>query len=224
MNQHGTLIIRPICARMTRDTDFLSKMDPYCIITLGSQKQKTRIASGAGKMPSWQDQFVFKKTYEDTISVAVWDYDSNSRDDLVGEAVVPIGRILSTPNWDDWVELAYRGKKSGDIRLSTTFTPDQQVGMQGGPQVIYQQVYNPMPGNIGYPSYPIIPPQLQGMGYPPPPPQFGAYGLPVPIPGPMPGYPPQMMYGIPQQTPYPGTYTQPYPGPPPPYGYPPPPY
>ena len=88
MNQTGNIIVRPICARLLRDTDTFSKMDPYCVITLGNQKQKTRVAPSAGKTPNWQESLVFKRTYEDVFKIEVWDYDGNSRDDLVGDASV----------------------------------------------------------------------------------------------------------------------------------------
>lgn len=32
----GTLCIKPIKAKLTRDTEFLGKMDPYCKVKLGS--------------------------------------------------------------------------------------------------------------------------------------------------------------------------------------------
>ena len=34
-------------------------MDPYVILTIGSQKYKTHAAKDAGKNPSWTDQFTF---------------------------------------------------------------------------------------------------------------------------------------------------------------------
>ncbi len=32
----GTLTIKPVSAKLTRDTDLISKMDPYIIINIGS--------------------------------------------------------------------------------------------------------------------------------------------------------------------------------------------
>ncbi len=34
----GTLIVKPISAKLSRDTDFFSKMDPYCVIKIGKNK------------------------------------------------------------------------------------------------------------------------------------------------------------------------------------------
>lgn len=33
----GTLLIKPLSAKLTRDTETFGKMDPYCLIRLGGQ-------------------------------------------------------------------------------------------------------------------------------------------------------------------------------------------
>lgn len=231
--QTGNLIVRPICAKLIRDTETFGKMDPYCKITLGAQNQRTRVADGAGKFPNWQEQLVFRKTYEDSMTIEVWDYDSASNDDLIGTGVLTMQRATSTPNWEDWVEITHRGTKAGDVRISVTFTPDagQKAPGQGGPQVVVVQGgypgYPPQPGYPGYPPPPTgYPPPPVGyppppVGYPPPPGAYPPQGYPPPpgaYPPPPGAYPPQGGYpphgGYP---PPPGAY------PPPPGGYPPPP-
>lgn len=44
----GTLIVKPISAKLTHDTEFLGKMDPYCKVTLGNQCKRTREHTDAG--------------------------------------------------------------------------------------------------------------------------------------------------------------------------------
>jgi hypothetical protein len=218
--QPGTLIVRPICARLTRDTDFFTKMDPYCVVTFGTQRQKTRVASGAGKNPSWSEQFVFKRTFEDTLQISVYDYDSTSKDDIVGEGAVSVQKVTATPNWEDWVELQHRGRKAGEVRLSCTFSPDVGMAQQGLPPAYpaFPPQYAPMGGFAPPPAYGMAPPSYgppPGYGMPPP-----AYA-PPPSYGPPPAFPPPPMYGMPP----PGYPPQFMPGPPPPYppqpGYPP---
>jgi len=51
--QQGNLRILVIEARLTRDTEFFSKMDPYCVISSRMQKFRTRTLQGAGKTPRW---------------------------------------------------------------------------------------------------------------------------------------------------------------------------
>ena len=223
--QTGTLIIRPICAKLTRDTETFGKMDPYCKVALGTFVQKTKIADGAGKFPNWQDQLVFKKNHEDIITVEVWDYDSASKDDLVGSATVPISRMTATRNWEDWIEITHRGTRAGEVRLGCEFTPDGHgahgahgQGHAAGPNIIVVQGFPPYPGyppQQGYPPQPGYPPQQAYPAYPP----QQAYP-------PQPGYPPQQAYPAypPQQAypPQPGYPPQGYPPQPgyPPQGYP----
>jgi len=43
-----------ICeAKLTRDTEMLGKMDPYCVITYNGNKLKTATKVEAGKRPVW---------------------------------------------------------------------------------------------------------------------------------------------------------------------------
>lgn len=187
MNYPGTLIVRPVCAKLMRDTDFISRMDPYCEVVLGSQRQRTATASEAGKSPVWHDSLVFKKTIEDMIQIRVFDYDSNSRDDLIAEGNVPVARVLSAPNWEDWIELFYRGKKAGDIRIGLSFMLDPAYAGTG-----YVQPY---------PS-----PNMYGAQYAPPP----VYMLPQGYPAPM-GYGAPPMYQQPPPPAYAPGYSYPDP-------------
>ena len=205
MNYPGTLIVRPVCAKLLRDTDFISRMDPYCEIVLGGQRQRTATASEAGKSPVWHDSLVFKRTVEDMIQIRVFDYDTNSRDDLIAEGNVPVARVLSVPSWEDWVELFFRGKKAGDIRIGLSFMVDPAYAGTGYAQP-YQSA-NVYGGQYAPPPV-YMPPQgyADPMGYSAPP----LYQQPPP----MYQQPPPMYQGPPPPA-YPPGYTYPdpnYPG------------
>lgn len=189
MNYPGTLIVKPICAKLLRDTDFISRMDPYCEVVMGGQRQRTATSPEAGKSPIWHDSLVFKRTTEDTIQICVYDYDSNSRDDLVAEGSLPIARVLSIPNWEDWVELFYRGRKAGDIRIAANFMIDPAYSTAG-----YTQAYQGINAYGGQyaPGY-SNPPQ----GYIPP----MGYVAPTVYQQP-PNYPPGYVYPDPNYSGY----------------------
>jgi hypothetical protein len=72
----GTLIVKPLNAKLTRDTDFLSKMDPYCNIRLGTTKYRTRTHESGGlllnkiligKHPHWNDTLTFRRINETSL-------------------------------------------------------------------------------------------------------------------------------------------------------------
>ena len=44
-------------ARLTRDTDFFTKMDPYATLQTKKQTYKTRTMQGGGKIPKWDQAF-----------------------------------------------------------------------------------------------------------------------------------------------------------------------
>jgi hypothetical protein len=179
-NRPGSLIIRPICAKLTHDTETFGKMDPYCVVKLGSQVQRSAVASNAGKFPNWQDALAFRKTNEDLLSISVWDRDDATSDDLVGETTIPLSRLITNNgHFEDWIELIYKGKKAGDIRIGSMFHPEgssttqkpQQQGSTAQPQAgvpgQYPQYAYPQAGypQAGYPQagYPQAYPQA---GYP----------------------------------------------------------
>ena len=189
-NRPGSLIIRPVCAKLTRDTETFGKMDPYCVIKLGNQIQRSAVASSAGKFPNWQDALTFRKTNEDMITIAVWDRDDASSDDLVGECTIPLGRLLgNNGRFEDWIELQYKGRKSGDIRIASTFHTD-----------------SPATSTTGQPGKTPVP---QGQAQPYPYPQPGYPQAAYPQAGyPQPGYPQPGYQAYQQQYAQPGQYPQ----------------
>ena len=82
----GTLIIRPVGARLVKDTDWFTKMDPYLVVTMGSQTRKTKVHDSGGKNPAWPDVFTFDLNGRDqTISFVCFDKDYFTADDYVAE-------------------------------------------------------------------------------------------------------------------------------------------
>jgi len=47
-----------ICeAKLTRDTEMFSKMDPYVVMKYKDQELKTKVKDEAGKRPVWNESF-----------------------------------------------------------------------------------------------------------------------------------------------------------------------
>ena len=97
------LIVKPISAQLVKDKDlfgksvsFASIQDPYCVIKVGNEKQTTRACNGGGKQPSWTDTFSFSST-DQLMRVEVWDKDTFSKDDLIGEGTVNLMQFYQNP-------------------------------------------------------------------------------------------------------------------------------
>ena len=119
----GKLIVSPLQAQLTRDTETFGKMDPYVVVVFGSQSQKSSVCSNGGKTPSWKDTFTFQRTKEELIVFQVWDHDTISKNDMAGEGVLAFSRVASG-KFSDWVELSYKGKPAGKILINAQFMED----------------------------------------------------------------------------------------------------
>ena len=77
----GSLRIDVIEAKLTRDTEFFSKMDPYTIISTRQQQFRTRTLNGAGKTPKWDQAFDIDVKYVgDDMTIKVMDEDVTASD------------------------------------------------------------------------------------------------------------------------------------------------
>mmetsp|Transcript_3654 Transcript_3654/g.4882 ORF Transcript_3654/g.4882 Transcript_3654/m.4882 type:complete len:143 (+) Transcript_3654:24-452(+) len=128
----GSLRIEVIEARLTRDTEFFSKMDPYCVIESRMQKFKTRTLQGAGKTPRWNQAFDFDVKYiGDDIFIKVFDEDV-AASDLVGEATYKISSLCVGNGIDEWFPIQFKGKQSGQVHLKSTWKPGNKANKAVG--------------------------------------------------------------------------------------------
>lgn len=120
----GTLEVLLVNSRGLHNTDFLRKMDPYCILTTRSQQQKSSVASRQGRNPEWNEKFVFNISEADSdLTVRVMDKDTFTSDDFVGEASIPLDRVFEGGSL---LSTAYNlvladSTYCGQIKLSLTF-------------------------------------------------------------------------------------------------------
>ena len=160
MAHKGNLTVKPVCAKLTYSTETFGKMDPYCVITCGSQKQKTRTCNNADKNPSWTDQFNFQIVGQQMIHVALYDKDTFTKDDFICEGNIPLMDVVSSGKVSQWFPLTRKGKNVGDIRVDMDYDNPSKKKKNKQNQ-----------GQMGYPPQ-GYPPQ----GYPPAPGYGGGYG------------------------------------------------
>ena len=234
MKGAGALIVKPISGKLTRDTEFMGKMDPYCVVKVGNQKKRTAVHHSAGKFPCWSDTLVFDNPSEDLLTIECWDSDTASADDLVGSITIPLHNVYSSGKFLDWVNLLYKGKSAGQIRLEIEWCKNEKESTQQVSQNLMQAMPSYIAGGLPQtmpPQYPQMPPQTMAPQYPQPMPQYAPPMHPQSIP---PQYmspgtylnpnalnqyvPPPQHYAPPQQFPYP---PQQYAYPPQQYSYPP---
>lgn len=96
-------IIKPVSGQLTKDKDFLGKsvtsflmiQDPYCVVTIGHEKQRTKTHKGGGKKPLWYDTLQFQ-TNGNMMKVEVYD-DDWGKDDFIGQGTVNLNQLTSNP-------------------------------------------------------------------------------------------------------------------------------
>ncbi|GMY09477.1 elicitor-responsive protein 3-like [Fagus crenata] len=122
----GTLEVLLVSAKDLENTDFLSKMDPYVLLTCRTQEQRSSVVSGQGSEPEWNENFIF--TVSDGASelhVKIMDKDTFTKDDFVGEATIPLEPLFIEGSLPPTAYSVVKdGEYCGEIRVGLTFTPE----------------------------------------------------------------------------------------------------
>ncbi|KAJ0514258.1 putative C2 domain-containing protein [Helianthus annuus] len=232
---HGNLIeVTVVSCNKLKDTEWISRQDPYVCVEYGSTKSRTRTCTDGGKNPTFQEKFVYTliEGLRELI-VNVWNSNTLKHDSFIGSGKVQLEKALSQ-GFDDslWPLQSKTGRHAGEVRLIIHYTKAHKPATSHGPASqphgapqasLYSQpppypsVSYPPPSAAPYPppggypppsSYPSYPPNSSGYPPAPYPPQAAPYGQPYP---PNSAYPPQP-YGsqYPPGHPYPGPYPPPY--------------
>ncbi|CAI9769543.1 unnamed protein product [Fraxinus pennsylvanica] len=129
----GTLEVLLVSAKGLENTDFLSNMDPYAVLTCRTQEKKSSVASGKGTNPEWNETFLF--TISDGVvelKIKIMDKDNLSEDDFVGEAMIPLGPVLAEGNIPPTMYNVVKNENyCGEIRVGLVFNPHQQSRDRG---------------------------------------------------------------------------------------------
>ncbi|XVF01306.1 hypothetical protein REPUB_Repub04eG0076600 [Reevesia pubescens] len=224
-----------------KDTEWISRQDPYVCLEYGSTKHRTRTCTDGGKTPTFQEKFIFTLIEGlREITVVVWNSNTLTFDDFIGNGKIQLQKVLSQ-GYDDspWPLQTKTGRYAGEVRVimhyanaknpATTYAPSappyaappHQVPLYSAPPPTTSASYPPpaaaYPTPSPYPAYPSYPSSMYPppAAYPPPhsayPPPHSAYPPPPPSAYPPATYPPASPYYPPG--PFPGLY----PPRPPPY-------
>ncbi|VFQ81895.1 unnamed protein product [Cuscuta campestris] len=226
---HGQLLeVTVVSCQKLKDTEWISRQDPYASLEYGSTRFRTRTCTDGGKNPTFQEKFVFSLIEGlREMNVVVWNSNTITYDDFIGSGKVILNKVLSE-GYDDssWPLQTKTGRNAGEIRLIMHYAnakkPPTSYASSAPPYMTPPYPTTPPP-IASYPTPPPYHPPSPYSSYAPP---SGAYALP-PEPS---AYPPP--YGAPSAYPPPtyppAPYNLPYypPGhyPGPPGSYPPPHY
>ncbi|XP_062074255.1 elicitor-responsive protein 3 [Humulus lupulus] len=123
----GTLEVLLVNAKGLENTDFLSDMDPYVILTCRTQEQKSSVASGKGTEPEWNENFVFSVNSEGVseLTLKIMDSDGITQDDFVGEATISLDALFTEGSIPPTVYNVVKDQEyRGEIRVGLNFIPE----------------------------------------------------------------------------------------------------
>ncbi|KAJ0640213.1 hypothetical protein HanLR1_Chr16g0612811 [Helianthus annuus] len=94
---HGNLLeVTVVSCSKLKDTEWISRQDPYVSIEYGSSKSTTRTCTDGGKNPTFQEKFVFTLIEGlRELNVSVWNSNTVTHDDFIGSGKIPLTKALS---------------------------------------------------------------------------------------------------------------------------------
>merc|ERR1712106_1272447 len=112
-------------AKELRKKDIFSKSDPYAIISVGSQSQKTKTMKDT-KEPEWNhDIHIEERTAAGTeVKIHIFNKKSLAKDDSLGYIIFNTKELFRQPNLiNRWIKL--EGTKSGQVLLAAEFISNE---------------------------------------------------------------------------------------------------
>ncbi|KAK3412335.1 hypothetical protein EUGRSUZ_I01113 [Eucalyptus grandis] len=106
------------CTKL-KDTEWISRQDPYVCLEYGSTKFRTRTCTDGGKNPTFQEKFVFTLIEGlRELNLAVWNSNTLTYDDFIGSGKVQLHKALSQ-GFDDttWPLQTKTGRYAGEARV-----------------------------------------------------------------------------------------------------------
>ncbi|KAG9439908.1 hypothetical protein H6P81_020073 [Aristolochia fimbriata] len=219
-----------------RDTEWISKQDPYVCVEYANTKFRTRTCTDGHKNPTFQEKFVIPLIEGlRELNVAVWNSNTLTVDDFIGNGRIQLQKVL-TEGFDDssWPLQSKTGRHAGEVRLIMHFAaanksrmvPSPSAPVYGATGAAQVHPYSVPPVTSTYPPAPAYPPVSSPYQphYPPPSTAYSPASYPPqtypPVPAGYPSstYPPnpyesQVYPPPPQSSPYypPGPYGGTYP-------------
>ncbi|KAG0235295.1 hypothetical protein BGW42_005462 [Actinomortierella wolfii] len=135
----GELVIVPIQGRDLPNRERFGKQDPFILFKLGNVSKRSSTDIRGGQRPRWKDDQINILMYEsdakDAKSLYVTCLDEDpQKNDLIGDCVINLDKVLKEGEHDDWFQLSYKGREAGELQLQLTyydFDPNHPLNKKG---------------------------------------------------------------------------------------------
>ena len=116
-------VIQILYATLTRITEAMQ--DPFCIIELDNQKFQTSVIKDTPTKPIWEETFILVRTDKFKMKVSVWDYDSPTKSDLIGEGECDLKTLKIDQKKTILVDIFIKAKKAGVVFIDALYKIDE---------------------------------------------------------------------------------------------------
>ncbi|KAF8936039.1 hypothetical protein EDD21DRAFT_385055 [Dissophora ornata] len=122
----GELVIVPIQGRDLPNRERFGKQNPFTLFKLGNVTKKSSTDVRGGQRPRWKDDQINILMYESDAKDATSLYvtcldDDHPKNELIGDCVINLTKVLEQGEQDDWFELHYKGREAGELMLQLTY-------------------------------------------------------------------------------------------------------
>ena len=118
----GTIILKPLEAKLQRNINAFTKMDPYYVAILGDLQIKGQVCKNGGLHPSWGDAVSLQVKEEASCFVEVKDKDLLGTDNTIGVCEIPVAQIIEEGSSSKWYELYLKKTSIGQILIEAVHT------------------------------------------------------------------------------------------------------
>lgn len=126
MDELKKIVVRPLSAKLFRDTEWIGEMDPFCLVSIGEKKIKTTVHSNGGRFPAWYDELVFLERLEGKVIIKCYNQNLFLPDAFIGSAEIWLKRLLERQCLKKWVNLYYRDRVSGELYVEIRYVPETE--------------------------------------------------------------------------------------------------
>lgn len=124
----GRLEVNVLDGTRLKDTQMFGRQDPYCVLRVGEQRDRTKTCANGGTRPRWNERFNFSLAgHESALDLEVWNANKLTSDAYIGAALVSLGDVFASGTQDASVPLRDKKNKiSGNVTLVLRFAPAER--------------------------------------------------------------------------------------------------
>jgi Ca2+-dependent lipid-binding protein len=116
----GTLKLIVKDAKLKRDVNTFTTMDPYVQIKVAKSIYKTKVAKDGGKNPRWNEEFeLICNDPSEILELKVMEESLILSDDDIGHCQIKLSQLMHGNGVTEWFILLWKNKKAGEILLQS---------------------------------------------------------------------------------------------------------